>query len=59
MSYGTNIYITEQKLECFEEIGVLEKFEKVRKYFGMLGVFCTIECYFEYVYRILCIFLYI
>ena len=27
-------------------------------YFDMLGIFCTINCYFEYRIRIMCIFLY-
>ena len=30
----------------------------VRKYFGIVGVICTINCYFESRIQILCIFLY-
>ena len=39
--------------EMFENIGISEM------NFGVVGVLCTINCYFEYVYRIRCIFLYI
>ena len=28
-------------------------------YFGIFGLFCTINCYFEYRIRIVCIFLYV
>ena len=41
-------YITKQKFDFV-----------VRMYFGIYGVFCIINCYFEYGIRILCIFLYI
>ena len=33
-------------------------FPKVRMHFGMFGLFCIINCYFEYSIRILRIFLY-
>ena len=45
------IYNTKIKFEfCF-----LKNFTKVRKYVGILGVFCRINYYFEYRIRILCI----
>ena len=37
---------------------VFEQFKKhiiFEMYFGVFGVFCTINCYFEYRNRILCI----
>ena len=43
----------------FWKIWILEFlicFRNCRMYFGIFGVFCTINCYFAYVYRILCIF---
>ena len=34
-------------------------FPNIQMYFDMFGVFCTINCYFEYRICILCIFLYV
>ena len=42
----------------FKKHVVFQTFPKTRKYFGMFGLFCKINCYFEYRIRILCIFLY-
>ena len=36
----------------------LQNVPNFRKYFGMFGLFCTINRYFGYRIRILCIFLY-
>ena len=36
----------------------LEQTRMLEIYFGVLGVFCTINCYFEYRIWILCIYLY-
>ena len=64
MNYGKFIY---NKINiCYYYLSVfrcvLKLFETVgffKMNLGVVGVFCTISCYFEYDYRILCIFLYI
>ena len=53
------IYIYNKKEFVFLQVS--EHFPQNRKsrmYFGIAGLFCTINCYFEYRNRILCIFLY-
>ena len=55
-----NIYIY-YKIKFIHFLRFFEKikcFQTFRKYFGIVGLFCTINRYFEYRIRILCIFLY-
>ena len=40
-------------------IFIFRKLPTVRNYFDTFGVFCNINCYFQYGIRILCLFLYI
>ena len=58
MNYA--IYTYYKIKTCFggEGIESFEHFLKFRKYFGILGVFCIIDLYFEYRIWILCIWLY-
>ena len=62
MNYGNSIYDKIKRAHMFIYSSfcfVSKKVRTVRMHFCSFGVFCTIDCYFEYVYRILCIFLYI
>ena len=48
-----NLYkLQNEELFVFE---VFQLFPIFRMYFRILGVFCTINCYFEYRIRVLCI----
>ena len=62
MNYAMYTHIIKGKLKMFKTFRfVSEMFENiwfVLMYVGVLGVFYTINCYFEYRIRILCIFLY-
>ena len=52
------IDITKQKFYFFEFSNIFDVFPTSRKCFGIFGPFRTINRYFEYLIRILCIFLY-
>ena len=57
MNYGT--YMNNQmKIELFENVRMFPIVFKVSKVFWHVGVFCIINCHFEYWIRILCIVLY-
>ena len=55
MNYGNYTYYKINKTFFYIFSIFFELFPNVRVYFGILGVFCTINRYFEYRIRILCI----
>ena len=64
MNYGTYIYTTIRNVFGIFRLvsNIFDVFENLFSggmYFGVIGVRCIINGYFEYVYRIMCIFLYI
>ena len=58
MNYAIYIYYKIKNLICLKMLDCLHVFPMFRKYFGILGLFCAINRYFEYRIRFLCIFLY-
>ena len=61
MRTGSRIRLRVQKRLCVSVLGVKQSicFSTFRKYFGIFGIFCIINRYFEYRIRIRCIWLYL
>ena len=53
-----SLYILQDKILNFLIFQNLQNFQKNRMYFGIVGLFCTMNRYVEYRIRILCILLY-